>query len=252
MPRSAEVVAPKEVSEQSSAAGRLSKVDSYESFPKNAKVTQKIYTYEEAASILNKTREDGQERPLAAYVGYGYVGRDRVVVYSGFWVGVRARVVLVDENGNYSLAPGEVDSVKEGAELAKKLGKTLVGASVLLDTEFMEKHRGKILVFSSRNSVALSKEELRGGWYFAGTGEDITAPKVDSQTAVIDAELKKIQVREAEIKTESEQLGQRKKELMELRPKAEQADKDEAQAKTLIRSATESRKAIAETLRGSA
>ncbi len=176
MPRSAEVVAPKEVSEQSSAAGRLSKVDSYESFPKNAKVTQKIYiygVYGGAPSILNKTREDGQERPLVALVNYDYYGRGRVDVLSGFGLGVRARVVLVDGNGNYSLAPGEVDSVKEGAELAKKLGKTLAGASVLLDTEFMEKHRGKILVFSSRNSAALSNEELREGWYFAGTGEDI-------------------------------------------------------------------------------
>ncbi len=227
----------------------LSKVDSYQDFPKETKWSQKIFFYEAAAEVLNKTRKHGEVRPLAAFFIY-YSDGVGVVVDSGIGNGGRARVVL-GEPGNYSLAKEEVESVEEAEKLAQKLGQPLADASVLSDTAFIEKHRGETLVFSSRNPSALSEEEFREGYYSVGVGGDEIAPEAGSLTGAIDAELRNVQARRADIKEEDGRLAKREKELIELKPKAEKADNDEARAEELIKDAEDSKKTIVEVLRRS-
>lgn len=224
--------------------GVLTKVGtSYQDFPEGTKWSQRIRIYDEAVEVLNKATE-------APLVAFGYWSR--VEVYSRFGGGCRARVALEDEKGNVSLSDWKVSSVEEAEKIAKEKDLKLAGTNMLLNTAFIEKYAGVVVVFSSRNASALNAGEFQDAYYLVSAARDALSSKAGGLTSAIDAELKKVQSRRAEIKEEDEKLAKREKELQELRPKAEKAEKDEVQAKELLKGAADSKETVLEELQRSA
>ncbi len=226
----------------------LSKVDNlgaFPNFPNNTKPTQKILFNEDAIRIINKAKAEGRNFILAAAITNSRYYDTSIYVGSNFSNGVALMIVDGGEHGRK--AGPTTSSIKEAIELVKKGGIRLSDASVLLDTEFLDRYTEKIILFSSKNVSHLCKEELKSNTgYLVGPAKETQTPKAGAKTTQIDAELKTVLDREVEIMAELKQLANMKRELIELRSKAEQADRADERTAALLRLASHDKETIAD------
>ena len=185
------------------------KVTSDEAFAEGTKWSQRTFFYKNATESIRAGR------PLAAGVYYHKNGRGMVSVFSGIGGDFRARVVQVDEAGNLSFAKKKVSSTDPPTKVEKAVdkGKRLADASeVLANTAFLDANPGQLIVFGSKNAIALTRgKEIEKGYYLVGGSK------------------------KSQIKVLQKQLTEKRKEVADLEKKLEaamKAEKDEAQTKT--------------------
>lgn len=145
---------------QTKEARTLSKVD----FSKLDTQSSIIAIYQEAADVLNETKNGGEEKPLIANT----FDRLRVFVFSTIPTGISARVVQIDEAGNLSLSKKKVASI-DPKELEGALDKDhkLADATILANPQAIQQFSPENIVFNSKNASALSKEDFTEGWYIS-------------------------------------------------------------------------------------
>ncbi len=165
----------------STAPKTLICVDLKQAYEVGIKRSCRVFLSERAATLLNKTIEDGKERHLVAWlVSGGWLDIDTdttkgclgVKVVEGkesFSLLSRASADSVLYRVLMAFDPIEAtfNSIGAGVKAAKKAGVPLADASVILDTKFMEAHRDDVLVFSSRNAASLigDGKRFREGYY---------------------------------------------------------------------------------------
>ena len=185
------------------------KVTSDEAFAEGTKWSQRTFFYKNATESIRAGK------PLAAGVYYHKNGRGMVSIFSGIGGDFRARVVLVDETGNLSFAKKKVTSTDPPTKVEKAAdkGKRLADASeVLTNTAFLDANSGELIVFGSKNAIALTGgKEIEKGYYLVGASK------------------------KSQIKVLQKQLMEKRKEVADLEKKLEaaiKAEKDEVQTKS--------------------
>jgi hypothetical protein len=179
-----------------------------EVFAEGTKWSQRTFFYKNAAESIRTGK------PLAASIYYHKNGRGIISVFSNFWSG-RARVVQVDKPGKLSFAKSKVKSTdSKKVESAVDKGKRLADASeVLTNTAFIEANRGELIVFGSKNAIALTGgKEIEKGYYLVGASKR-------SRT-------------KSPAETPAKQLTEKRREVAELEKKLEaaiKAERNEAQ-----------------------
>ena len=183
-----------------------------EVFAEGTKWSQRAFFYKNATESIRAGK------PLAASIYYHKNGRGIVSVFSNFWSG-RGRVVQVDKVGNLSFAKSKVKSTDTAkVENAVDNGKRLADASeVLANTAFIEASRGELIVFGSKNATALTGgKEIEKGYYLVGGSKQSQAKSL--------------------AETLSEQLTEKRREVVELERKLEEAiktEKNQTQTKSI-------------------
>ena len=184
-------------------------VTSDEAFAEGTKWSQRPFFYKNATESIRAGK------PLAAGVYYHKNGRGMVSVFSGIGGDFHARVVQVDEAGNLSFAKKKVTSTDPptNVEKAADKGKRLADASeVLANTAFLDANPGELIVFGSKNAIALTGgKEIEKGYYLVGASK------------------------KSQIKVLRKQLMEKRKEVGDLEKKLEaaiKAEKDEVQTKS--------------------
>lgn len=180
------------------------KVTTDEAFAEDAKWSQRAYFY------INATESIRAGRPLCANISYHYNGSGRVSVFAFRATtkgGYHARVVQVDKAGNLGFAKNKVKSTDPTrVEKAVDKGMRLADASeVLANTAFLEANPRELIVFGSKNALALTGgKEIEQGYYL---------------------------VTKSPAETLAEQLTEKRKEVAELERRLEEAVKAEKESK---------------------
>jgi hypothetical protein len=170
------------------------KVTRDEAFAEGTEWSQRTFFYKNAAERIRA------EMPLAAGVYYHKNGRGMVSVFSGTVGGFLARVVQVDRAGNLSFAKKKVSSTDPPTKVEKAVdkGRRLADASeVLANSAFLEANLGELVVFGSKDAMALTGgKEIEQGFYL---------------------------VTKSPAETLAEQLAEKRKEVADLERKLEEA-----------------------------
>jgi hypothetical protein len=123
----------------------------------------------------NATESISAGKPLAAGIYYHKNGRGIVSVFSGIGSDFHARVVQVDEAGNLSFAKKKVTSTdpQTKVEMVTDKGKRLADASeVLANTAFLDANPGELIVFGSKNAIALTGgKKIENGYYLVSASK---------------------------------------------------------------------------------
>jgi hypothetical protein len=170
-----------------------------EAFAEGTKWSQRAYFY------INSTESIRAGGPLCANLSYRYNGSGRISVFAFRATakgGYLARVVQVDKAGNLSFARDRVKSTDPtGVEKAVDKGRRLADTSqVLANTAFLEAYPRELIVFGSKNATALTGgKEIEQGYYL---------------------------VTRAPAETLAEQLKEKRKEIVELERKLDEAIKE--------------------------
>jgi len=144
---------------------------------------RRVYFKKEAAEILNRTSNGGEERPLVLDI---LRNKGVLMVGADFPACCSAQAALSDKNGELSLSDSTIHSVEEAVKLAEKEGKPLADAAILLNFGFMGENHGKILVFSSRNAKRLTDgKELEPDSYYLIGPYDLTKTGKESALDVL-------------------------------------------------------------------
>lgn len=154
----------REITESKVLATRVTKD---EAFAEGTKWSQRTFFYKNATESIRAGK------PLAAGLYYHKNGTGAVSVFSGIeggkGGGYRARVVQVDDAGNFSFAKKKVSSTNPPTKVDKAVdkGKRLADVSeVLANTAFLEAYPGETIVFGSKNARALTGgREIENGFY---------------------------------------------------------------------------------------
>jgi len=144
-----------------------SRVTKDEAFAEGTKWSQTTFFYKNATESIRAGK------PFAAGLYYHKNGTGAVSVFSGIeggkGGGYRARVVQVDDAGNFSFAKKKVSSTSPPTKVDKAVdkGKRLADISeVLANTAFLEAIIGETIVFGSKNARALTGgREIENGFY---------------------------------------------------------------------------------------
>lgn len=180
------------------------KVTRDEAFAEGTEWSQRTFFYKNAAERIRAGK------PLAAGVYYHKNGRGMVSVFSGTAGGFRALVVQVDRVGNLSFAKKKVSSTDPTTKVGKAVekGRRIADASeVLASSAFLEANPGVVVVFGSKNAMALTGgKEIEQGFYLVSKSPAETLAKQLAEKRKEIAELEK-KLEEAKLRQRRERPG---------------------------------------------